>query len=170
MDISENVMNHIEDAKDYLELVDKLVTPQTASLDKLVAVVLDEINQPDYMIDIDNIQAYYLKLSSELYLMVDKLKQFEIYSSLAKRSESESYNNAYLQELVTADKKPTVAELQIKAEAKSKKEALVNTVYASAFKTMKSKVDTASNLADSLKNILKLRANIEFAAGNLGNK
>lgn len=170
MDISENVMNHIEDAKDYLELVDKLVTPQTASLDKLVAVVLDEINQPEYMIDIDNIQAYYLKLSSELYLMVDKLKQFEIYSSLAKRSESESYNNAYLQESVTADKKPTVAELQIKAEAKSKKEALVNTVYASAFKTMKSKVDAASNLADSLKNILKLRANIEFAAGNLGNK
>lgn len=170
MDISENVMNHIEDAKDYLELVDKLVTPQTVSLDKLVAVVLDEINQPDYMIDIDNIQAYYLKLSSELYLMVDKLKQFEIYSSLAKRSESESYNNAYLQESVSADKKPTVAELQIKAEAKSKKEALVNTVYASAFKTMKSKVDAANNLADSLKNILKLRANIEFAAGNLGNK
>lgn len=170
MDISENVMNHIEDAKDYLELVDKLVTPQTASLDKLVAVVLDEINQPDYMIDIDNIQAYYLKLSSELYLMVDKLKQFEIYSSLAKRSESESYNNAYLQESVAADKKPTVAELQIKAEAKSKKEALVNTVYQSAFKTMKSKVDAGSNLADSLKNILKLRANIEFAAGNLGNK
>ena len=170
MNISESVLNHVDDAKDYLELVDKLVQPQTKDLDELVSQIILDINKPDYLLDTDSIQTYYLRLSSELYLMVDRLKQFEIYSSLAKKSETESYNNAYLQESVTAEKKPTVAELQIKAEAKSKKESLVNTVYSSAFRTMKSKVDAGSNLADTLKNILKLRTNIEFATSQLNSK
>ena len=167
MDISQDIQKHVDDAKDYLELVDKLVNPQTKTLDDLVANIISEINKPDYSIDIEDIQSFYLRLSSELYLMIDKLKQFEIYQSLAKKSESESYNNAYLEEATTDGKKPTVAELQIKAEAKSKKESLVNTVYASAYKTIKSKVDAGNNLADALKNILKVRANIELTASQM---
>lgn len=164
------VMQHKDNAINYIELVDKLTLPQTLVLDKLVNEITLLINQPDYVIDIDDLQIYYLKISTELYLMVEKLKQFEIYSSLAKSNETESYNKAYLNEMVTADKKPTVAELQIKAESQAKKESLVNTVYASAFKTIKSKIESGNNIADTLKNIIRIRTNIEFTNGQINNK
>lgn len=166
--ISDVVNKHIDDAKDYIELVNKLVEPQTTNLDLLIRDVTALIKQPDYMIDIDTLQIYYLKLSTELYAMVDKSKQFEIYSSLAKVFETESYNNAYLTESLPADgKKPTVKELEIKAENKAKRESLVNTVYSSAFKTIKSKIDAGNMIADTLKNIIKAKINIDFTTNQV---
>lgn len=166
--LAESVMNHVEDAKDYIELVNKLIDPQTQQLDILIRDITALIKQPDYMIDVDTLQLYYLKLSTELYSMVDKSKQFEIYSSLAKVNETESYNNAYLTESLIVDgKKPTVKELEIKAENKAKREALVNTVYSSAFKTIKSKIEAGSMIADTLKNIIKAKINIDFTANQV---
>ena len=168
MELIIDVINHLEEAKDYIELVDKLVQPQTTYLDTLISDVKDIIKQPDYTIDIDVLQTYYLKLSTELYNMVDKSKQFEIYSSLAKVNETESYNNAYLVEMTSTEgKKPTVKELEIRAETKAKKEKLVNAVYASAFKTIKSKIDAGNMIADTLKNIIKVRINVDFTTNQV---
>lgn len=170
-DFSKDILEHKDECNDYIELVNKLTSSQTIKLDTLIQEIVDLMQQPDYMLDIDKIQSYYLKISSELYIMVDKLKQYEIYSSMAKSTETESYNRAYLEASIPSDgaKKLTVAELQIKAGEASKKESLINTVYASALKSVKAKIDSGNMVADTLKNILKTRVNIEFTASQTNN-
>lgn len=167
----QSIRNHKVEAEDYIGIVNQLTKEQTDNLDNLIQEITSLTRKKDYEIEIGVLQEYYLKLSSELYIMVDKLKQFEIYSSLAKANESEEYNNAYLKESTvdTGNKKPAVAELQIRASNSSKKASLVNTVYASAFKTVKSKVEAGNMVADTLKNIIKARTSLEFTTNQSNN-
>ena len=57
--------------------------------------------------------------------------------------------------------------MEIRAETKAKKEKLVNAVYASAFKTIKSKIDAGNMIADTLKNIIKVRINVDFTTNQV---
>ncbi len=164
-----DVKKHFDDASDYINLVDKLVTPQTQNLDNLINNIKSLVQQPNCLIANDVLEYNYLNLSTELYLMIDKLKEFEIYSAFAKANEGEAYNNAYLTESTSSDKKPAVAELQIRAEIKSKKESVVNAIYNSAFKTIKNKIDAGNLVADTLKNIIKNRNSIDFTANQTNN-
>lgn len=166
---SEEVLKHTEEAKDYIDIVDKLTLPQTKPLDNLIAEISSLLQTPNELLEMDRLQPYYLKLATELYLMVDKLKQFEIYSSLAKANNIDNYNNKYLEEAVAYEKKPSATELQIRAELKTKKESVVNTIYASAFKTIKSKIDAGNMVADTLKHIIKTKYNVEYASNQLDN-
>lgn len=162
----DDLRKHLKESKDYVELVDKLVIPHIGSLDSLITEISRETKKPDYSLDIEVLQEYYLKISSELYLAIDKLKQFEIYSSLAKATEIEVYNKTYLSESISVTengKKPAVEELKIRASSKSKKEALINTVYSSAYKAIKSKIDAGTMVADTLKNIIKAKTSLEFS-------
>lgn len=171
-ELNELVESHITDSRDYIEIVDKLTSEQTKTLDDLIQKIVTLTKQPDYILDINELQDYYLRLSSELYIMLDKLKQFEIYASLAKSNETESYNNAYLEESTTQDgtKKPAVAELQIRASNKTKRQSLVNVVYASAFKSIKSKIESGNNVADTLKNIIKAKTTLEYTTNQSNNR
>lgn len=162
MELNTEIFNHRSESIDYIELVNQIVDPEVKDLDLLVNSISELLKKPDFDLIIGDLQYYYLKLSTELYFMVDKLKQFEIYTALAKSNQTESYNEAYLSESVASDKKPAVAELQIRAENASKKQSLINTVYNSAFKAVKSKIDAGNNLADTLKNIIKVKTNIDF--------
>ena len=164
MKVTDEILENVEESKDYIDLVDKLVKPHIESLDTLMLEIDKEITKPDYEMNINTIQSYYGKLSSRLYFMVDKLKYFEIYSSNAKANEQEAFNNAYLDEITSSDKKPAVAELNIKSESKSKKQSLANIVYASALKTVKAKIDAGITMVDTLKNILRAKTNLEYSS------
>lgn len=170
-ELNELIDTHIMDSQDYIELVNKLTSEQTKPLDDLIQQIIALTKQPDYILDMNELQDKYLMLSSELYIMLDKLKQFEIYASLAKSNETESYNNAYLEESTTNDgtKKPAVAELQIRASNKTKKQTLVNVVYSSAFKSIKSKIEAGNNVADTLKNIIKAKTSLEYTTNQANN-
>ena len=170
MEVNYNeVINHIDNSKDYLELVDKITFEHTQNLNNLIQEINMLIQSDRDLIDLNLLQVEYLKLSVELFNMVDKLKKFEIYSSLAKANEAESYNNSYLAESVAYEKKPSATELQVRAEAKSKKESLINTIYKSAFQLIKSKIDAGNAVADTLKNILKVKSNLEYTANSVFN-
>lgn len=172
MDIVEqDIIDHFNNSEDYIQIVDRLTEKHTSVLDNIIKDITKLLKQPDYTIDNQELEGFYLKLSLELYNVVDKLKEFEIYSSLAKANESETYNNAYLSESISSDKKPAVAELQIRAELKSKKESLVNTVYASAFKNIKSKIEAGNSVLDTIKNVIKNRLSLEFNSNqNINNR
>lgn len=169
MELEEDVLKHQEEAKDYIDLVNKLTNEQTTHLDNLILNISNLLKNPEDQIEISILQPYYLKLSTELYMMVDKLKQFEIYSSLAKSNKTEAYNSNYIAESVAYEKKPAATELQIRAEIKSKKESLIDTIYSSAFKTIKSKIDAGNSIADTLKNIIRTKYNIEYSSNQLDN-
>ena len=141
----EDILNETEqllkDSSDYVDLVTKLTKEHTYRIDELIEEATKLANQPDYSIDMVLLQICYVKLSTELYKMVDKAKQFDIYSSLAEAKATEAFNDAYLTESVSDNgKRPTIKELEIKANNKSKKEYLVNMVYKSAFKSIKDKI------------------------------
>lgn len=169
MELEEDILKHKEEAKDYISLVNKLTNEQTVNLDKLISDIANLLKTPEEQLEISVLQPYYLKLSIELYMMVDKLKQFEIYSSLAKSNETEAYNSNYIAESIAYDKKPSATELQIRAEIKAKKESLINTIYLSAFRTIKNKIDAGNSIADTLKNIMKTKCNVEYSSNQLDN-
>lgn len=162
IDIEPEVKKQFDEAEDYIQIVDKLTLNYTQPLDTLIREIRNLLQKHDYEISSDELECFYLKISTELYFLLEHLKEFEIYSSLSKANGAEAYNEAYLCEAVNADKKPSVAELQIRAELKSKKESLVNTVYTSAFKNIKTKIETGNLIADTLKNIIKSRTSMEF--------
>lgn len=169
MELEKDILNHKENAKDYIDLVNKLTTEQTSHLDNLVMEISNILKSPEDQVEVSILQPYYLKLSTELYMMVDKLKQFEIYSSLAKSNKTEAYNSNYIAESLAYEKKPAATELQIRAEMKAKKEGLIDVIYASAFKTIKNKIDAGNSIADTLKNIIKTKYNIEYSSNQLDN-
>lgn len=169
--VEQDIIDHFNNSEDYIQIVDRLTEKHTSVLDNIIRDITKLLKQPDYTIDNQELESFYLKLSLELYNVVDKLKEFEIYSSLAKANESETYNNAYLSESISSDKKPAVAELQIRAELKTKKESLVNTVYASAFKNIKSKIEAGNSVLDTIKNVIKNRLSLEFNSNqNINNR
>lgn len=163
MEFEQDMINHMEESIDYVELVNKLTYNQLKDLNELVGEITTWLKQPEYNLSIDMLEIYYLKLTTELYIIADTLKDFEIYSSLAKSKSSEMYNHAYLSEsMLIKDKKPTIVELQLKAESKSKKESTINILYSSAFKDIKNKIEAGNNIADALKNIIKSKNTLDF--------
>lgn len=170
MEIIEDIENHLNESKDYIELVDKLTKEHTQRIDSLIDEATELTKNPDYSIDMSSLQICYINLATELYRMIDKLKQFDIYSSLAEIKEVESFNNAYLTETtIDTGKKPTVKELEIKAENKSKKESLINIVYKSAFKAIRDKINAGNLVVDTLKNIIRLKLNTDFSTNQTNN-
>lgn len=150
------------DSKDYINLINELVKPHTAYLDSLIDEAIDLTKTQDYLIDMLKLQSLYIKLSGEIYHMLDKLKDFEANSSIAKGKEIEIYNNAYLEESLNRDKKPTINELQIKAQLKSEKISVASLIYNSAFKNIKAKIEKGDTFVDTLKNILKNKISMDY--------
>lgn len=170
----EYVEKHIEECQDYIELVEKMTKPYVQDLDNLINKITVTLNQPDYQIDLDDLEKDNMRLTGCVYTLVDKLKYFDAYSSQAKANEAEAYNNSYLQEAIgnveSGNKKPPVAELQIKATNNSKKDSLRNIVYASALKEIKNKIDAGLTMVDTIKNTIKARVSTEYTTSQLDRK
>lgn len=166
------VKNHATECVDYIELVNKLTTPQLTELKGVITKAKNLLKQQGTEVaevDIAPLQKVYLELSLVLFDMIDKLKYYEVYSSEAKARETEAYNNAYLLESVPGEsgKKPSVAELEVRSLLKSKKDSVVSLVYSSALKNIKDEIGAAETVLDTLKNIIKVRTSLEFSSNQI---
>lgn len=136
-----------ETAVKYTELLDKLMRKIYSN-----AVSKEATNE--------QLEKYYLELTNTVYFMGDKLEQLNISCDMAKASEKEIYNKAYLANQIKDTEKKnktTVAENQAVAEQESQYEAVVSSIYDHAYKMVKFKIDAAKDMINTLRKIISRR-------------
>ena len=146
-------------SQELLAILSKVVNQYTYDLDEIMSGIDSDIlktNNPA----IYTIEHYFLKLSSCLYTMCEKVETLGIYDSISKSKAQEVYNNSYLkyQYDTSGDKKkPTVAELTAMSENDSLYDRTVNELYGRAYKIVKNKIASAESMVSTLSKILSHR-------------
>lgn len=142
-------------------IVDNVVNSYTSSLDQIMCNVHDNI------VDVDDpstelLEKYFLELSNCLYFISSRTEKLSLYEGIAKAATQEVYNNNYLthqriNEGMAGVKKPTVAESTAVAENESVYNSIVDSLYSTAYKIVKSKVATANTMVSTLSKMLSRR-------------
>ena len=130
----------------------------TEVLDKLMKIIYSGVVK-DNATD-EQLEKYYLELTNVVYFMGDKLEQLNISGDMAKASEKEVYNKAYLSNQIKDSEKKnktTVAENQAVAEQESQYEAVVSSIYEHAYKMVKFKIDAAKDMINTLRKVISRR-------------
>ena len=161
--VDKNVITEImDDTDENVEYFNKIATETanryTEVLDKLMKIIYSGVVK-DNATD-EQLEKYYLELTSVVYFMGDKLEQLNISGDMAKASEKEVYNKAYLSNQIKDSErknKTTVAENQAVAEQESQYEAVVSSIYEHAYKMVKFKIDAAKDMINTLRKVISRR-------------
>ena len=158
----EKVQELMNDTDNNVEYFNKVATETaikyTEPLDKLMRKIYSNVVNKDAT-DVQ-LEKYYLELTNTVYFMGDKLEQLNINGDMAKASEKEVYNNAYLANQIKDSEKKnktTVAENQAVAEQESQYEAVVSSIYDPAYKMVKFKIDAAKDMINTLRKVISRR-------------
>lgn len=130
----------------------------TEVLDRLMKIIYSGVVKNDATDE--QLEKYYLELTNVVYFMGDKLEQLNISGDMAKASEKEVYNKAYLSNQIKDSErknKTTVAENQAVAEQESQYEAVVSSIYEHAYKMVKFKIDAAKDMINTLRKVISRR-------------
>lgn len=144
----------------------------TEYLDKLMKKIYKNAVAKDAETSL--LEKYYLELTNTIYFMGDKLEQLNISGDMAKASEKEVYNKAYLSNQIKDTEKKnktTVAENQAVAEQESQYEAVVSSIYDHAYKMVRFKIDAAKDMVNTLRKIISRRMQeqqLSSFSGNIG--
>ena len=152
----------IEDTERNVEYFNEVSTETaikyTDLLDKLMRRIYSNAVNKEATTEI--LEKYYLELTNTVYFMGDKLEQLNISGDMAKASEKEVYNKAYLANQIKDTEKKnktTVAENQAVAEQESQYEAVVSSIYDHAYKMVKFKIEAAKDMINTLRKIISRR-------------
>lgn len=158
----DRVQELMSDTNNNVEYFNKVATETaikyTEPLDKLMRKIYSNVVNKDATDA--QLEKYYLELTNTVYFMGDKLEQLNINGDMAKASEKEVYNNAYLANQVKDSEKKnktTVAENQAVAEQESQYEAVVSSIYDHAYKMVKFKIDAAKDMINTLRKVISRR-------------
>lgn len=158
----EKVQELMNDTNTNVEYFNKIATETsikyTELLDKLMRKIYS--NAVSKEATDEQLEKYYLELTNTVYFMGDKLEQLNISCDMAKASEKEIYNKAYLANQIKDTEKKnktTVAENQAVAEQESQYEAIVSSIYDHAYKMVKFKIDAAKDMINTLRKIISRR-------------
>lgn len=158
----EKVQELMNDTNTNVEYFNKIATETsvkyTELLDKLMRKIYSSAVSKEATDE--QLEKYYLELTNTVYFMGDKLEQLNISCDMAKASEKEIYNKAYLANQIKDTEKKnktTVAENQAVAEQESQYEAVVSSIYDHAYKMVKFKIDAAKDMINTLRKIISRR-------------
>lgn len=146
-----------ENVSYFTKLIDEIVDENTKSMDNILCEICDNI------VNVDNpsteiIEKYFLELTNCLYFMQERVEKLNIYDALSKISYKQAYNNNYMNPELDKSK-PTVAELTSYAESSTIYEQSLNEMYNKAYKIVKSKVESAQTMVQTLSKVLSKRIN-----------
>lgn len=155
----EDLMSNTNSNVEYFNKIStETATRYTELLDKLMRKIYS--NAVSKEATDEQLEKYYLELTNTVYFMGDKLEQLNISCDMAKASEKEIYNKAYLSNQVKYTEKKnktTVAENQAVAEQESQYEAVVSSIYDHAYKMVKFKIDAAKDMINTLRKVISRR-------------
>ena len=152
-DVVEKIKGKVETASVHVDdIVKGIITPYCKDLDayvKFIASCLKDGEKPPTTTELED---FCLNLSTYIYFAGGMCEQLGIRDDISKAIWKEMYNTAR-----DENAKGTVADKNTQAELQSQHEQLVNVCYSRAYKTMKSKVDSAQELLSSCKKVLSHR-------------
>ena len=154
----EQIKSNIAENVEYFNsLIDSIVEENTSGMDRILGEIHDNIIRIDNP-STETIEKYFLELTNCLYFMQERAEKLNIYDSLSKINYKESYNNHYMNPELNKQK-PTVAELTSSAENCTIYEQSLNEMYNKAYKIVKSKIDSAQTMVQTLSKVLSKRIN-----------
>lgn len=172
-----NLMDETAENSAYFEnVVKSLVDTYCADLDSLMTDLYADLTKEN-AISTDGVERYYAELTNLLYFMSERIEKLNVYGDIAKAASKEAYDKKYLEASSEKDEKGksvrTIAENQSIASLGSQYESVVSQTYEHAYRTVKMKVENASEMVTTLKNILKKRIsddylNNQLSKSNLG--
>lgn len=152
-DVVEKIKGKVETASVHVDdIVKGIITPYCKDLDayvKFIATCLKDGEKPPTTTELED---FCMNLSTYIYFAGGMCEQLGIRDDISKAIWKEMYNTVR-DENATG----TVADKNTQAELQSQHEQLVNVCYSRAYKTMKSKVDSAQELLSSCKKVLSHR-------------
>ena len=147
-----NIRLHVENnAKIVDDIIDDIIKPYSASLDKYVQFVSDCLKDGETPPTTSELEDFCMNLSALIYFASGMCENLGVKDDISKAVYKEADNNA------RDDYKGTIADKNAQAELASQQEQLTNICFSRAYKTMKSKVDAAQELLSSCKKVLSHR-------------
>jgi len=158
--IDELMRKDSEDAEYAEGISDKVVSEYTKDLDGIMRNINSDIivrgDAPDSLIS-----SYFMELTNAMYFIGAKAESLGLFDDISRSNArlkySQAYGNALLDSASKGKAKPTVAENQLSAEMGSLDETVVNYIYARAYRIVKTKCDSASEMIRTLSKILTKR-------------
>ena len=152
----ENINKIQEDVEDKSKIIDDIVydiiQPYCEGLDNYVSFIKDCLKDGENPPTDEELDDFNLNLATYIYFAGGMCEQLGIRDDIAKAVYKEMYHTAR-----ASQDKGTVADKDSLAELASQEQYIVSSSYTRAYKTMKSKVESAQELLTSIKKTLSHR-------------
>ena len=153
----------VQKTEDTVVYFENIVSQITNFYTKEITEIMENIKSVcDNIATVDTsvIETTLVRLTNSIYFMGTNIEALGIRNDISEALYKEVYNKEYLdQQNLERDKKLTQATLQALAENKSMYENLVNSIYERAYKNVKFRIDSASDMARVLSKMLTKRIN-----------
>lgn len=154
----ENSVKEVDSNYEVCELVSRpILDSYCGELDELV----NDFNIRAVVNEADDsqLEKFLFTFGVVIYNLGSRLEGVGLKEDISKILYKEAYNTAYLngKGLVGEKNKPTVAELTSMAEQQSKTEQIINIIYDRVYSEMKTKLNSAIELVNSIRKIITRR-------------
>jgi hypothetical protein len=151
-------LDKVQELSYFDEIGMPLIEHYTKELDDVMKVAhnyLSQNEEGDY--NVTELQHILFKLATTTYFVSWQIEKIGALSDLSNMSYKEAFNTTLLEE--GKDSKMTVAKLTAIAENSSIQENIINSIYARTYKSLKWKLDSASDLQRAIITVIKVLSN-----------
>lgn len=129
----------------------KLVSRYTKDLDSELDFVKSILDDRSRVISTDELSLIVLELPTLIYFACEGLERLGMKEAVIETIKKDAYNQAHLKAVGTVEIKKSTAETE------SRQEAIMQTIYKGAYKTLKTKIEAAYELLNAVKKVLNDR-------------
>ena len=153
IDKIKDIQLHVEENSHTMDdIINEIIDPYVRDLDNYVTFIASCLKDGDNPPTNAELEDFCINLSTYIYFAGGMCEQLGVRDDISKAVYKETYNTAR-----STQDKGTVADKDTMAELSSQQEQLVSICYTRAYKTLKSKVDSAQELLSSCKKVLSHR-------------
>ena len=140
----------------FTEIGEPIITFYTSDLDGLMTVIDNLVKSKADEFNVNELQYYFMKLTSELYFVTTSVEKIGLLMDLSNMTYKDAFNTSLLNNSST-DAKLTVAKLNALADKESLAENVLNFIYSRTYKILKAKLDAANEMIRTLSKLISYR-------------
>jgi hypothetical protein len=149
----DDIRKHVEDDSSQIDnIVNDIIKPYCKPLDEYVEFIRDLLKDGENPPTDQELDDMCINLATRIYFAGGLCEQLGIRDDISKAVYKEMYHASR-----ASVEKGTVADKDSLAELASQQEYIISSAYTRAYKTMKSKVENAQELLQSIKKIIGRR-------------
>lgn len=140
----------------FSEIGDPIIAFYTNDLDGLMTVIDGLMKNKTEELNINELQYYFMKLTSELYFVTTNVEKIGLLMDMSNLTYKDAFNTSLLNNS-SADAKLTVAKLNAIADKESLAENVLNFIYSRTYKILKAKLDSANEMIRTMSKLISYR-------------